>query len=472
LLFLYSKVLSARINQLIAKANPPPPAVVPPTVNTTGSNVNSPQLNRTPSLHAMSIAGKTMEFESNNPLARYSPNRKGSSSNLTAESPKNIRSQMTYGEVMEEDKQKTPTTASSEEKEQQQKNIAALEEIKRKRIAEEEAANFSAAIISQEQEKQRQRKAAEDDEMKRKAAAAEKAAAEERERQRRADEEEKTLQERNRQAAEKALALAAAKERQRKAAEEDETKTKAAAAEKQAFEENERQRKAEEEEKKRTATEKTANEAKERQRKAAEEEESKRKIAAEQETKRIATEKAANEEKERLEKVNSEPVTPITTGVTKPASMAVELLSEKVSSDNRPSSSVRASSIDDGFGDSISTLFIPAVSVEPIPGVVIKTKREDGTKIFVNVCHHSVIPVLNGENAYMNHPFYSDYLQLYFTQFTLNKMRYVMHVAPLRETADKDGGTCFVSDVTVHSSVFEECSKDNDLCDKVSVIPF
>jgi hypothetical protein len=433
--------------------------------------VNSPQLNRTPSLHAMSIAGKTMEFESNNPLARYSPNRKGSSSNLT-ESPKNIRSQMTYAEVMEEDKQKTTTTttASSEEKEQQQKNIAALEEIKRKRIAEEEAATFSAAIISQEQEKQRQKKAAEDDEVKRKAA--EKAAAEESERQRRADEEERTLQERNRQAAEKALALAAAKERQRKTAEEDETKRKAAASEKQAFEEKERQRKkAEEDEKKRIATEKAANEEKERQRKAAEVEESKRKTAAEQEAKRIATEKAAAEEKERLEKANSEPVTPVTTGVSKPASMAVELLSEKVPTDNR-SSSVRASSIDDGFGDSISTLFIPAVSVEPIPGVVIKTKREDGTKIFVNVCHHSVIPVLNAENAYVNHPFYSDYLQLYFTQFTLNKARYVMHVAPLRETADKDGGTCFVSDVTVHSSVFEECSKDNDLCDKVSFSSF
>ena len=81
-----------------------------------------------------------------------------------------------------------------------------------------------------------------------------------------------------------------------------------------------------------------------------------------------------------------------------------------------------------------------------------------------------MIPLLNADNIYVTHPYYPDYLQLYFTQFTLNKSRYVMYVGLLRETADKEGGTCFVSDVVVHTSVFQDCMKDAELCDKVSLV--
>jgi hypothetical protein len=114
----------------------------------------------------------------------------------------------------------------------------------------------------------------------------------------------------------------------------------------------------------------------------------------------------------------------------------------------------------------MDTLFIPAKTFEPLPSAVLKTKREDGTKIFVNICHHPLIPTLDGSSPYASHPHYQDYLQSNFTQFTLNKARFLMNVGTLRETADKEGGTCYVSDVIVHSSVLDECNKDPELNDK------
>jgi hypothetical protein len=392
-----------------------------------------------PLVHSTSM--KTSEFGSN-PMAR---------------SPRRTTSDLDV---------KKQAVDKAEEEERQRKAKEKEEEVKRKQ-AEAEADAFSAAIVAQQsksaeerlaaekaaaEEKDRQRKLAAEEEARRKAAddavkrtAAEKAANEERERQRKiaADAEAKRIAEK---------AAADEKERQRKAAEE-ENKRKAAA----------------EAEAKRLAAEKAAAEEKERQQKRAAEEEAQRKAVAA----KAAAEKAAAEEKQQHSTAAS---TAIGDSIT---SKSVDLVSEKITpaaaaaltvpekSENPPSA--RPSSIAE-FEDSIATLFIPSVTFEPIPGAVIKTKREDGTKIFVNVCHHALIPLFEASNPHLSHPFYPDYLQLNFTQFTLNKARYVMHVGLLRETADKEGGTCFVSDIVVHSSVFAECSKDMDLCDKVRIL--
>ena len=118
----------------------------------------------------------------------------------------------------------------------------------------------------------------------------------------------------------------------------------------------------------------------------------------------------------------------------------------------------------------MESLVIKPLSFAPNPWIVLKTKREDGVKVFLNVLHHPMIPVLDADSPIYNHPKYSDYLSLYFIQFSLNKQRYVMHISETRETADKEGGISAVADVCVHSSLYLSCNNNLELCDKVSHI--
>jgi hypothetical protein len=114
------------------------------------------------------------------------------------------------------------------------------------------------------------------------------------------------------------------------------------------------------------------------------------------------------------------------------------------------------------------TLIIPGISDQPTPGVVIRTTKEDGTTIFVNLCHHSAIPCLNICRK-ANHPFYPDYLHLNFKQLALSEGRYLMYLGPLRKLEASDGPG-FITDVVIHPTLFQELSEDKKLCNKVKII--
>jgi hypothetical protein len=58
-------------------------------------------------------------------------------------------------------------------------------------------------------------------------------------------------------------------------------------------------------------------------------------------------------------------------------------------------------------------------------------------------------------------------LSLNFTQFSLNKLRYVMNVSDMKETADKEGGISLAADVVVHSNLHVLANQQADLYDKV-----
>jgi hypothetical protein len=113
-------------------------------------------------------------------------------------------------------------------------------------------------------------------------------------------------------------------------------------------------------------------------------------------------------------------------------------------------------------------LIIPGISNEPTPGVVIRTKKEDGTIIFVNLCHHSSIPCLNICRK-ASHSFYPDYLHLNFKQLTLSEGRYLMYLGPLKKLEARDGPG-LITDVVIHPTLFQELSEDKKLCDKVKII--
>ncbi len=110
---------------------------------------------------------------------------------------------------------------------------------------------------------------------------------------------------------------------------------------------------------------------------------------------------------------------------------------------------------------------IAAIDVEPTPWVVLKTKKMDGKKVFLNVLHHVSIPSSEDEAAWKD-----DVLQAYITRsfvlFTLNRIEHVMFVGEGRDTADKEGGSSMVMDIIIHPSVYIVCSTDEVVCDKVS----
>jgi len=70
--------------------------------------------------------------------------------------------------------------------------------------------------------------------------------------------------------------------------------------------------------------------------------------------------------------------------------------------------------------------------VTPTPAFVIKTKRMDKTKVFVNVCSHDLVPY-NGDDE-------SD----------STKLIYMLVGAPIEHNSEKDSNYCVVYDVVVH----------------------
>eukprot|EP00981_Chlorochromonas_danica_P002660 scaffold521_cov177-Ochromonas_danica.AAC.14 len=118
-------------------------------------------------------------------------------------------------------------------------------------------------------------------------------------------------------------------------------------------------------------------------------------------------------------------------------------------------------------GDGEKVAF-PAIDVEATPWSVLKTKKADGKKVFVNVLYHAQIPAgEEEESGRWREESFQAYLKQNFVVYSLNKAKHVMHIGEKRDTADKEGGSSLVLDVTVHPSVFVACSKDEVLCDKL-----
>lgn len=81
------------------------------------------------------------------------------------------------------------------------------------------------------------------------------------------------------------------------------------------------------------------------------------------------------------------------------------------------------------------------ITVKPTPGFVIKTRRESGIKVFVNVCEHEEVPIPEKKKGHKKWP--------------------VMVLGGIfRESVDKAAETCLVLDVIVNPSIIQECNAD------------
>ncbi len=87
----------------------------------------------------------------------------------------------------------------------------------------------------------------------------------------------------------------------------------------------------------------------------------------------------------------------------------------------------------------------------PAPGFVLKTKRSDLTKIFVNVCTHPNVPY-RPEDA----PSSSG-----GSSYDLNKSVYMLVGPPLEYQNEKDKSYCVIYDIVVHPDEVYVCSIDS-----------
>ncbi|RYG61101.1 hypothetical protein EON64_18830, partial [archaeon] len=109
-----------------------------------------------------------------------------------------------------------------------------------------------------------------------------------------------------------------------------------------------------------------------------------------------------------------------------------------------------------------------AIDVEPTPWLVLKTKMTDGKKVFVNVLHNSALPNTDDEAVWASEAF-QVYAKQCFVAFSVNRVKYVMALGEPRNAADKEGGSSYVVDACVHTTVFAVCAQDEVLCDKLFV---
>lgn len=108
----------------------------------------------------------------------------------------------------------------------------------------------------------------------------------------------------------------------------------------------------------------------------------------------------------------------------------------------------------------------------PTPWVVIKTKRIDYKKIFINLTYSDCLPLLTDNNSLIinnkeiqikntNKNHFLTYLSQNFIQFTLEKQRYILFINNLKETEDKTGDISYLCDVVIHTQLYELCQSSN-----------
>ena len=85
----------------------------------------------------------------------------------------------------------------------------------------------------------------------------------------------------------------------------------------------------------------------------------------------------------------------------------------------------------------------PIRVVKPTPSFVMKTKRNNGTKIFVNVCLHDFVPFGSSDKGLDD-----------------SKLVYMVVSAPLEHQNEKDGSYCVVYDVVISPQEVAAASND------------
>lgn len=84
-------------------------------------------------------------------------------------------------------------------------------------------------------------------------------------------------------------------------------------------------------------------------------------------------------------------------------------------------------------------------TITPSPGFVVKTKRSNGTKIFVNVCSSTAVPLKTEPSS---------------TRIDANKKIYMLVNTPVEHQNEKDGSYCVLYDVLVHPDELTVCALD------------
>jgi hypothetical protein len=84
-------------------------------------------------------------------------------------------------------------------------------------------------------------------------------------------------------------------------------------------------------------------------------------------------------------------------------------------------------------------------TIVPTPGFVIKTKRNTGTKVFINICSHNSVPFKPETNSTAN-------------EVDPDKQLYMIISTPLEYQNEKDGSYCIIYDVVVHPDEVFVCT--------------
>lgn len=91
--------------------------------------------------------------------------------------------------------------------------------------------------------------------------------------------------------------------------------------------------------------------------------------------------------------------------------------------------------------DSTKSTSTAGKMVTPTPGFILKTRRSDGSKVFVNICSHAEVPTANAFKGSARWPF--------------------MLASTCRSFGDQSS-LAFVYDIVVNSSVLKECEDSQD----------
>ena len=91
------------------------------------------------------------------------------------------------------------------------------------------------------------------------------------------------------------------------------------------------------------------------------------------------------------------------------------------------------------------------VIVIPVPGVVLKSKGRSGDKVFINICHSSLIPSL-----------LPSAIQSTSRSASASNASFNIIVGHIRETTDKAGDKSRLIDVGINSERFKECMEATD----------
>ena len=108
----------------------------------------------------------------------------------------------------------------------------------------------------------------------------------------------------------------------------------------------------------------------------------------------------------------------------------------------------------------LQALLEESTQITPIPGIVLKTKSGAGEKVFINLCHHSLVAQVGASFSLMAKSGRKSTESIFVI------------MGEIRNTTDKNGEISVVCDALVNSKVYSryEDATKKTVNDKVSVI--